>query len=216
MADCFFFKEICGHPGPGCGAQHRGPIELPLSQPAHRLFMFKLMTGTQGKDGTRCVKYLIPRNFSADDMYAMKDFARLKMPPPNAAEESEDFIQKVPVISWEFVTLISVMIGMSTHYSWRPSLESRRRSMSLGMMDDAEGWYADKLLWYSSWLTREACLETIQKRMTKFFEECPTAWQELEAIKGMGTVARARKTPRVSGRPTGAPMEPSDAAAISD
>ena len=35
MADCFFFKEICGHPGPGCGAQHRGPIELPLSQPAH-------------------------------------------------------------------------------------------------------------------------------------------------------------------------------------
>ena len=88
--------------------------------------------------------------------------------------------------------------------------------MTLGSMDNAEHWYANKLLWYSSFHSREAVLQTIQKRMKNFFEECPSAWETLELIKGMGTVARARKGRRVSGRPSGAPNEPLDAAAVSD
>ena len=108
-------------------------------------FMYRLMTGTQGKEGSRCVKYLIPSSYTSEDRYAMKDFDRLVMPSPKA--ESQESQELVPVLGWEFLTLLSMLIAMAPWFSWRPSQESRRRSLPLGALDDAERWYAEKLVW---------------------------------------------------------------------
>ena len=168
-------------------------------------FMFRLMTGAQGRDGTRCVKYLIPSSYSAEDPYAMKDFERLVMPRPK--DESNE---KVPVLGWEFLALLSVLIAMAPWFTWRPSQESRRLSLPLGSLDDAERWYAEKLVWYSSFYHRESVLKAIQQRMETFFKECEPAWQQLEVTKGMNIVVRARKASHTpTGRPSGAPAEPS-------
>ena len=97
----------------------------------------------------------------------MKDFERLVMPRPK--DESNE---KVPVLGWEFLALLSVLIAMAPWFTWRPSQESRRLSLPLGSLDDAERWYAEKLVWYSSFYHRESVLKAIQQRMETFFKEC--------------------------------------------
>ena len=135
-------------------------------------FMFRLMTGAQGRDGTRFVKYLIPSSYSVDDPYAMKDFERLVTVMPRPKDESNE---KVPVLGWEFLALLSVLIAMAPWFTWRPSQESRRLSLPLGSLDDAERWYTEKLVWYSSFYKRETVLKAIEQRMVTFFTECEPA-----------------------------------------
>jgi hypothetical protein len=48
----------------------------------------------------------------------------------------------------------------------------------LGDLERASVWYSKKLAFYK-YYKRERAVEFLKKKMYKFYEDCPAAWQEL-------------------------------------
>ena len=115
-----------------------------------------------------------------------------------------EYYQTVPVLSHEFLAMISTMVTMSLWFSWCTAPGCQRSGVKLGRMDKAQEWYDAKLTWYRSFYERKPVTDYLKRRLTTFFVACPPAWNKVLEVKGTSTTAEARRG-TVQPKPSGAP-----------
>ena len=89
-----------------------------------------------GKD-VRCTTASVPCNFTEDDKYGLDDVLSMQMPNPLAEPGESEHYQTVPVLSHEFLAMVSTMVTMSPWFSWRTAPGCQRSGVKLGPMDKA-------------------------------------------------------------------------------
>ncbi len=65
-----------------------------------------------------------------------------------------------------------------------------------------------KLMWYRSFYERKPVTDFLKKRLTTFFNDCPSAWNKVLEVKETGTTAEARRALMALPKPSGAPSKP--------
>ena len=111
----------------------------------------------------------------------------MQMPNPLAEPGQVEYYQTVPVLSHEFLAMISTMITISPWFSWRTAPGCQRSGVKLGPMDKAQEWYDTELTWYWSFYERKPVTDFLKKRLTTFFNDCPSAWNKVLEVKETGT-----------------------------
>ena len=108
-------------------------------------------------------------------------------------EDSDAFPDEVPMLSWEFLALLATLIAMSPWWTWRCAPGTQRNALVVGRMDVAHAWYIRRLREFQFY-ERGRVVEAMKAHLTKFFEECPEAWERVLTIKATGRASQARRT----------------------
>ena len=96
------------------------------------------------------------------------------------------------MLSWEFLALLATLIAMSPWWTWRCAPGTQRNALVVGRMDVAHAWYVRRLREFKFY-GRDRVVEAMKGHLTKFFDECPAAWDKVLGIKGAGRTAQARR-----------------------
>ena len=97
------------------------------------------------------------------------------------------------MLSWEFLALLATLIAMSPWWTWRCAPGTQRNALVVGRMDVAHAWYIRRLREFQFY-ERGRVVEAMKAHLTKFFEECPEAWERVLTIKATGRASQARRT----------------------
>ncbi len=162
-----------------------------------------------GKDVRCTTAMIVPCNFTEGDKYGLEDVLGMQMPNPLAEPGQVEYYQTVPVLSHEFLAMVSTTVTMSPWFSRRTAPGCQRRGVPLGPMDEAQEWHDAKLTWYKSFYERKPVTDFLKKSLTTSFTECPAAWNKVLEVKGTSSTDEARRS-SVQPKPSGAPLKPLD------